>query len=507
MKPIATILLSACFLTGALLFFGGSPLAQEEQSELEALRQQNEQLKQMIEDLRRELEQVKLQTESQALRTISELKEKSEELSSIRRLQESLAAQAQQQLKEKEEYLKTMDMAKAKEELLKAVDTLQHRIGIAEDKKVQAQVEEKLKAAGQAMEHARKALEDADVTQKMEEFLRQFPDSEKAKKILEDYRKAKEKQAESKARLALAMKQYEEALRQTTPKELSALLGDRLIAQIAKQRDISDKAKELESAILSKDDPGLLTQLRLEKVDLCRKLGKTDEAVGELEKVIEENLDEATTNAARWTLIEILQEEGRTEDAVLKLKGLLATSKSPQDRRSILYAMIQMAGEDPEARLRATEEVIKWLEEKVEEAQDEARRKGERAQCAANLKQLVRAMIMWSQDNNDEFPEKLSVLYPGYVDSLAVFTCPSAGGRGISRKEEIDSGTSYILRKPPTGTPPAQEIVLYESPSNHGGEAGNAAFADGHVEWLDAARLSKIGQNDRKVEGAGETLF
>ncbi|NQT84107.1 DUF1559 domain-containing protein, partial [bacterium] len=140
---------------------------------------------------------------------------------------------------------------------------------------------------------------------------------------------------------------------------------------------------------------------------------------------------------------------------------------------------------------------IDWLEENVRDAQEEARDKAKRVQCQNNLKQLVLAMIMWAQDNNDEFPEKLSILYPGYVDSLAVFTCASQGGP-IINKEEIDSQTTYTLRKPPTDTPPSQEVVLYERPSQHGGEGGHAAFADAHVEWLSAEELKKIVERGRE---------
>jgi len=499
MKRIVSILLSVCFVAMPMFLSGGSLHAMVEASELEALRQQNEQLKLLVEDLRQQLEQLKLQTESQTLRTINELKGKSGDLSSAQRLQESLVTKAQQELKAKEEYLKTLDVLKAKEEFLRALDMLEDRVGMAEDRELQAQVEEKLKAAALAMEKARNALEDADVTEKMEEFLRQFPDSEKAKKMLEDYKRAKEKQAESKAKLALAMRQYEMALRQTTPEGLSNLLRGRMLAQLAKRGYISQKAAELEDYILSKDDMGLLTQLRFEKVDLCRKLGKIDDAVDQLEEIIEESPDEKVQTSARWMLIEILQEAGKTEDAMDELKDMLSATKDPKVRRSILYAIIQMAGDDPEARLRVTEEVIESLEENVREAQEEAREKQGRVQCATNLKQLVLAMTMWSQDHNDEFPEKLSVLYPDYMERLDGFTCPSAEGPRISKREEIDSGTSYICRRPPTDTPPADEVVLYEDPSNHAGEGGHVAFADGHVKWFSAQELMKLVERGREV--------
>ncbi len=475
MKHVVAILLTICFLTGALFFSGGSLLAQEA-SELQALRQQNDQLKKLVEDLQKELEQVRLEMESQMLRAASEAEAKDEELGSMERLREGLAEQMQDQLKANEQYLQ-------------AFEQLQKM----QSEKLQPQVEKELDAALRAVKEAKK-LENVEVPDKMEEFLR-----EKTEEFLREFVTERPDAREAKKAREILAELQKQKLAQALK-----VLRDRMLSQLAQQGDISEKAKNLEESILSKDDMGLLTQLRFEKVDLCRKLGRLDEAVEELEEIIEESLDTMVRTSARWMLIELLQESGKTDEALHELKNMLEATADPKERRSILYAIIQMAGDDPEARLRATEEVIDWLEENVQKAQEEAREKGERARCAANLKQLVLAMTMWSIDHKDEFPEKLSVLYPTYVTDLSVFTCPSQHGPTV-RQEEIDQETSYILRRPPTDTPPSQEVVLYEDPSNHGGDGGNAAFADAHVEWLDAARLKKIAASALKV--GAEALF
>jgi len=126
------------------------------------------------------------------------------------------------------------------------------------------------------------------------------------------------------------------------------------------------------------------------------------------------------------------------------------------------------------------------------------RKKAREATCLNNLKQLVYAERCYSADHRGMFSDKLSDLYPDYVDYFDIFMCPDAGGPKITKKEEIDSQTSYILRKRLTEKSPAGEVLIYENPSNHGGKGGNAAFVDGHVEWLNASELEHVMEKDER---------
>jgi prepilin-type processing-associated H-X9-DG protein len=105
---------------------------------------------------------------------------------------------------------------------------------------------------------------------------------------------------------------------------------------------------------------------------------------------------------------------------------------------------------------------------------------------------------MYAADYDGKYTEKLSDLYPDYVTSLDVFTCPSAGGPPITRKEDIDSLTSYVLRKGLTEASPPDEVLIYESLENHRGDGGNAAFIDGHVKWMSASTLQRIIEKDQE---------
>ncbi len=494
MKRVATVLLRICFVSMFLLYFATRSMSAEEETGANRAKEvlkENADLKKLVENLRRELEQTRLEMLNAQAQMETKIKETGKKVEE-ELLKKNLLAVLEERLQAKEKVLTAIDLLRA-----------------TQDKKLHAAAEQNYKGAQEAMRQAMKALDDFRVPEKAEKMLQEFiayprkPDVRSAKEALEDLRNAKQKQAISKDRLVEALSKYEDALRQTTPQQLSEVMRDRLLAQVYKQSDLQRKTKKLEKAILSGDDAGLLLQLRLTKVDLCRKLGKLDEAEDELEKIIEENLDPETTNAARWTLIEVLQEQKETEDALDLLKEIVETSKSPEERRSALYAMIEMAGDDPEARLRTTEEVIEWLKEIVQDQREAAegeKEKLRRARCVSNLKQLILAAIMWADDHDGEFPEKLSDLYPNYVDNVKLFTCPSAGGPKITKKEEIDSRTSYIYVTGLTEASLSDAVVIYEDPSNHRGEGGNVAFADGHVEWLSAEELKPIMARRREKE-------
>ncbi len=125
-----------------------------------------------------------------------------------------------------------------------------------------------------------------------------------------------------------------------------------------------------------------------------------------------------------------------------------------------------------------------------------ARESAQRVVCMNNLKQLVTAEKMYAADHRGKFTENLSDLYPTYVNSLNVFLCPSAGEAPITAREDIDLLTSYVLRKGLTEASPSDEVLIYEQPGNHRDGGGNAAFVDGHVEWLDRYELEEIIDED-----------
>ncbi len=158
---------------------------------------------------------------------------------------------------------------------------------------------------------------------------------------------------------------------------------------------------------------------------------------------------------------------------------------------------------------------------------DRSREVVRRAKCASNLKQIMAAIHEYAVDFDGWYPtdaqlgqsiptfshyETLGILYPSYVPSLDVFTCPSSGDR-MPRRNDPDGvydsrpfryaeskQASYAYGYDGTGgrnvawketTRPTTRIVAdrhalkdLTPESNHGAEGRNMALSDGSVIWI-----------------------
>ncbi len=122
-------------------------------------------------------------------------------------------------------------------------------------------------------------------------------------------------------------------------------------------------AYNLEDRMLSLGDRGLVTLLRFEKVNLCRKTGRHDEAAQELRTIIAQNLPEDITNAARWTLTEILQEQRKSQEAIGELEQIIATTKDTRKKKDAIYGIVSLISkDDPVVKLSVIEQMIRRLE-------------------------------------------------------------------------------------------------------------------------------------------------
>jgi len=170
-----------------------------------------------------------------------------------------------------------------------------------------------------------------------------------------------------------------------------------------------------------------------------------------------------------------------------------------------------------------------------------ARESARRAACLSNLKQILLGVKTYTPDYSEWYPTSaevgqsislgshyrdLGILYPNYVSSLDVFTCPSSGnkmpkGTASSRSDDGSDDakpfltneaaqTSYAYGYDGTGgsskawteTAPSETRVVadrhatkvLQSDSNHKLDGRNAAFADGHVKWVSGGK-SKLYSN------------
>ena len=149
-----------------------------------------------------------------------------------------------------------------------------------------------------------------------------------------------------------------------------------------------------------------------------------------------------------------------------------------------------------------------------------------RAACLGTLHQIITAIKTYSPDYGEYYPTSaapgeeinaathyrdLGILYPTYVTSLDVFTCPSTSDKMPRRRppwpddnkplpddeaRQVSYAYSYNgaggKKLPWTEAAPSTTIILADRPagktlskrSNHGTEGRNVAYADGHFRWI-----------------------
>jgi prepilin-type processing-associated H-X9-DG protein len=165
-----------------------------------------------------------------------------------------------------------------------------------------------------------------------------------------------------------------------------------------------------------------------------------------------------------------------------------------------------------------------------------------RAKCASNLKEIIMGIREYAMEHDGYYPtsaeegqvivvsehyKDLGILYPGYVLSLDVFTCPSSGDRMPRRTTNIYDNkpfraneamqVSYAYSYNGSGVNvawteavPSTTRILgdrycskdLESTANHKMDGRNAAYADGHVRWISGKRrlLTDPDNPDPKIQ-------
>ena len=188
-------------------------------------------------------------------------------------------------------------------------------------------------------------------------------------------------------------------------------------------------------------------------------------------------------------------------------------------------------------------EIILLLAAMLLPALSRARESARRAACLSSLKQMMLGIKTYTPDYDEWYPttaepdqsisvgghyKDLGILYPNYVSSLDVFTCPSSGDK--MPKERYDSTSdakpfraneakqvSYAYgyngeggkNRAWTEAAPSATRVLADRhatrgltrTSNHKMDGRNAAYADGHVRWVSGKRklLTNPDHPDPKV--------
>ncbi|MCY2952078.1 MAG: hypothetical protein NTU53_08885 [Planctomycetota bacterium] len=142
-----------------------------------------------------------------------------------------------------------------------------------------------------------------------------------------------------------------------------------------------------------------------------------------------------------------------------------------------------------------------------------ARERAMRVKCMSNMIQIGRGIMLYANDNKGKFPADFGTLVTTADMHPEVFVCP---GRGTG----LPAGVAQNVRDPAklaaaakwvnehadyvyvgaklNNNAPADVILAYEKPENHGGQGINMLFGDGHVEWV---RMPAAMERVKKQEG------
>ncbi|KHE90466.1 MAG: DUF1559 domain-containing protein [Candidatus Scalindua rubra] len=154
-----------------------------------------------------------------------------------------------------------------------------------------------------------------------------------------------------------------------------------------------------------------------------------------------------------------------------------------------------------------------------------ARESARKTQCMSNVKQIGMGLIMYANENNENFPSSsadamlsLNLLYPDYISDPRTFNCPSdtfvttETNAGITEadgfdKDECSYGYDYthtqvddadvaLAADRPTNAANTTTPTANTNSPNHGGTTGtvakgdtagrgqNVVYVDGHVEFV-----------------------
>jgi prepilin-type processing-associated H-X9-DG protein len=154
--------------------------------------------------------------------------------------------------------------------------------------------------------------------------------------------------------------------------------------------------------------------------------------------------------------------------------------------------------------------------------------------CAANLKCIGQALLLYSMDHNGKYPPTLEDLItdPSVDITTEVVICPStsvkrasaaspeelrkvlvSGGRPdafVSAPKRPSMHMSYIyLAGSFDKTAPPDAVFAYEPLSNHDGDGTNVLYGDGHVSFLNRQEALRLiaelqsGHNPPRALGQG----
>lgn len=117
-----------------------------------------------------------------------------------------------------------------------------------------------------------------------------------------------------------------------------------------------------------------------------------------------------------------------------------------------------------------------------------------RVKCAAKLRQIGQACLLYANDHQGRFPVSFEQLIQGSRSSSELFLCPSSSDRQAKGSTPAEIVANFA--KPGhcsyayvgsglSASAPVDTVLAYERLVNHGKRIINVLYADGHVERMD----------------------
>lgn len=108
--------------------------------------------------------------------------------------------------------------------------------------------------------------------------------------------------------------------------------------------------------------------------------------------------------------------------------------------------------------------------------------KAPRTHCMSNLSQIGKALVMYSMDNTETYPETFQGL-TNTANAPKLFICPKSGHLA-GDMTHIQEWTDYAYVSGLKASDLPDCVVAFCSPANHQDQGGNVLFNDMSVRWL-----------------------
>jgi prepilin-type processing-associated H-X9-DG protein len=124
----------------------------------------------------------------------------------------------------------------------------------------------------------------------------------------------------------------------------------------------------------------------------------------------------------------------------------------------------------------------------------------DQVRCGSNLRQLGQAILLYAKEHSGKLPDKIEKLAAPYEIYPEAYVCPATDtpeAPGKTRDEQYKhlnhNHVSYVYHGKGLRLPLHPDTPLACEPLfNHAGAGMNILFADGHVDWYDAAEAAQV---------------